>query len=63
MSDMLNEDKLNKFAFYAEKHGLYELLSDAVQKLVIHKPNDPYMYLINFFSKNRGNDEFRKENA
>jgi hypothetical protein len=51
MSDLLESNQLEDFAIYSEKHHLFDSFTDAVSKLVIAKPVDPFGFLIDYFTK------------
>lgn len=52
MSELVTEIGKNKtFAEYAEKHGLFDLLQSSLSDLIIAKPEDPYQFLIDAFSR------------
>lgn len=57
MSDLIDSNQLEEFANYSEKHSLFDLFSDAVSKLIIARPADPYGFLIDYFTKPRGKFE------
>jgi hypothetical protein len=38
-------------AEYAAKHHIFDVLSDAAQSLIEHKPSDPVAHLMDFFQK------------
>jgi hypothetical protein len=54
MSDLLDSNQLEEFSNYSEKHSLFDLFSDAVSKVIIARPADPYGFLIDYFTKPRG---------
>ncbi len=52
--NLVTDDQIESFANYAEKHDLFEKFHDAVSKLIICKPSDPYQFLIDYFAKPKG---------
>ncbi|XP_005108850.1 adenylate kinase 8 [Aplysia californica] len=44
-----------EFATYAEKHGIFDMYKRLIEQLVISKPDDPILYLINLLK--RENDD------
>ncbi len=54
MSHLVSDEQMEAFANYAEKHEIFEMFRDAISKLVIAKPSDPYQFLIDYFAKPRG---------
>ncbi len=42
-----------KFALYAEKHQIFELYQRLLSELIINKPEDPLIFLIDFLKKDK----------
>ncbi|KAI8913478.1 hypothetical protein EDD86DRAFT_245114 [Gorgonomyces haynaldii] len=51
---LLDDTKLEKFAAYAEKHGLYDLFQDLLSKMIVAMPSDPFQFMIDFLKKPSG---------
>lgn len=54
MSNIIDPLKLEAFAAYAEKHGLYDMFQSVLSKLIIARPTDPFQFMIDHFSKSDG---------
>ena len=39
------------FALYSEKHGIFELYQRLLSSLIIHKPDEPVQFLIEYLKK------------
>jgi hypothetical protein len=53
MADLTDTGKNELFAAYAEKHEIFDMFQNAISKLLIARPSDPYQFLIDTISKSK----------
>ncbi|KAK6091978.1 hypothetical protein MT418_007512 [Batrachochytrium dendrobatidis] len=51
MSDLVDNDKLDSYAAYVDKHGLFDLFHNIITKITIEKPVEPFQFIIDRLQK------------
>lgn len=48
MPDQSQDSKYQKYAAYADKHSLFDLMHSLTSKLMVARPVDPFQFMIDF---------------
>ena len=51
---LIEQSKLETFAEYVQKHGIFDLFQSMVSKMLIEMPDDPIQFMIDHFSAPKG---------